>query len=221
MQPEHNINKYNSGIDNNCDKVKEFRSYNILARKALWEGDISSAYQLFDKAHSLLGCGYCKLMMGEKDDALNYLLLIKDSSPAVNWLIELIKFLNSDESSSPTYMQIKNFYEQDLNMLFKYNQNEYVNKIIKGNTFFECYNKEIYKYTARVLLNYDLVALAETYIKKSLDIYYNDPETHFILGEIYMKNNKIENAKYEYKKSNEVIGVYLPAQKRLNDLNRI
>ncbi len=221
MNAEQNTFQYNSGITNNDSDVKKFRSYNIMAKKSLWEGDIISAYNLFQKINSLHGCGYCKLMMGEKEEALNYLILVKDSSSAVNWLIELIKFLNKDESSSPSFMQIRDFYEQDLDMLFKYQRNEYINQILGGNNFFECYNKEIYKYTARVLLNYNLTALAESYIKKSLDIFYNDPETHFILGEIYMKHNQYEKAKEEYNAANNVINGYLPAQEKLKSFEHI
>lgn len=215
MQTENNINTYKSGINNSNDNAEEFRIYNIQAKESLEDGDIISSYNLYKKAHSALGCGYCKLLMGEADEALENLILIKDSSSAVNWLIELIKFLNDDESSLPTYMQIRNFYEQDLDMLFKYQQNEYVNKILNGIKFFEYFNREVYKYTARVLMNYNLSALAESYVKKSLEIFYNDPETHYILGEIYLKSNKYNRAKEEFEKADGVISGYLPAKEKL------
>jgi tetratricopeptide (TPR) repeat protein len=215
MQTEQNFNKYESGINNNDNDVSEFRIYNIMAKKSLWNGDIISAYNLFEKTKSILGCGYCKFLMGEKEDAIKYLILIKDSSSAANWLIELINFLNNDENSAPTYMQIRNFYEQDLDMLFKYQRNDDINKILKDIKFFGFYNKEVYKYTARVLFNHDLYALAETYINKSLEIFYNDPETHYILGEIYLKFNKFEKAREEFKKADKVIQGYLPAKEKL------
>ena len=161
MTTEVNIIKNNSGSTDDNNNSNVVRSYSINAKKALWEGNIVSAYELFNKANSILGCGYCKLMMGEKEEAYSYLTIIKNSSSYVNWLLELIKYLNNDDTCYPTYMQIRNFYEQDLDMFFQYQRNEYINQLLKGNDFWECFNKEIYKYTARVLYNHNLTALAE------------------------------------------------------------
>ena len=51
---------------------------------------------------------------------------------------------------------------------------------------------------------------------KSLGICYKDPETHFILGEIYEKEGNIEQAKNYFKKAIEANGEYAPATRKLN-----
>lgn len=209
----------NSGTNEEKNKIQGFRIYNIAGKNALYACNLSSAYENFEKANSIIGCAYCKLLKTEAESALSMLLPIKNSSTAVNWLISLIKLLKDDMSYPPSYMQIRNFYEQDLNLFFLYKLESYINKILQNIKFFECFNKEIYKYNARVLLNYGYVLLAKEYIKQSIDIYYKDPETHFILGEIYLKTGQRKKAKKEFEISNMVNNEYIPAKQKIRELD--
>lgn len=212
---ENNITDNNS--ERNNDKV---RSYHIQALKLLQEGNAQAAYLIFDKINSIYGCAYCKIMQGDIQSARILLNIIKDSSSAVNWSIVMINLTDDTKGDYPTYLQIRNFYEQDLDMLLKYKQNDIANKIINKNGYLENFNREIYKYSARVLFNYDNIDLSEKLLKKSLDIFYNDPETHFMLGEIYLKQKNIPKAKLAFEVSNEVIGMYGPAFKKLIELEK-
>ena len=80
------------------------------------------------------------------------------------------------------------------------------------------YNKEVYKFTARVLMDNGASLRAVSYLKKSIDVYYYDPEVHFMLGEAYLKTGSIEDARKEYKISNNVSGGYFPAVQKLKQL---
>ena len=162
--------------------------------------------------------GYIKFLMGKTDEALVILSLVKGYSPFTDWLFSLINTLNGNKKYYPTYFQIRNFYEQDLEVLFKVKQNELINKIINLNEYFENFNKEIYKYTGRVLYNNNLIKESKNYLLKSIDICYKDPETHFLLGEVYIKEGERQSAIREYKKAAEVNEEYLPAEDRLKDL---
>ena len=217
----NNINKFlffnNSG--NNEVKDSEFRSYNMIAKNALQSGNINEACEYFDKANNILGYAYCKLMGGNLDEALSILILIKNSSSAANWLISLINVINGRTNIFPTYLQIRSFYEQDLNMFIFYHQLQIASKIIEKNTYFENFNREIYKYTARVLIQYHQIELCEKLLKKSLDICYKDPETHYLSGELYLEKNEIENAKKAFTDSNLTIDGYAPALMKLKELS--
>lgn len=212
-------------IQKNYSKIKELLknsheswSFNMLGKISLTENNIIEAFNYFNNAGNIQACGYCKFLTGNTEEAEIILSLIKDSSPFVNWLLYLISILKGNKYKYPTYFQIRNFYEQDLDMLIKLKQYGIAEKILEHNSSFERFNKEIYKYSARVLLNNKKINAALLYLKKSIDICYNDPETHYILGELYlMQNNKIL-AEQEFKKSNEVNSGYLPAIKRLKDL---
>ena len=215
-EQEKNIYNNNSGQDND-EKV---RSYNISAQKELQKGNIKQAYLIYDKIHSLAGCGYCNFLLGNLTEAEIQLNLIKGSSPFVNWLISLISTIKEyDNDDFPTYMQLKCFYEQDLDMLLNCKNNELAQKIINKNPYFECFNREIYKYSARVLLNHGDTVTSEQLLYKSLDILYKDPETHYLLGEVYLKKSEKERAKEAFINANKVAGKYLPALKMINDLS--
>ncbi len=195
------------------------KEYNTKAKAALQSIEPENALEYFNKAENLYGCAYVKFLTGELDEAKVILTLINGSSSAVNWLLCLINIINGENiTRNPTYFQIRNYYEQDLEMLFKYHQTEIIEKIIKKITYLEKFNREIYKYTARVLLNNNYIQRAKKYIEKSISISYKDPETHYIYGMIYEKMNEKEKAKDEYQKAIEVSKEYNPAKIKLNEL---
>lgn len=194
--------------------------HNFAGNKALQSGEIQSAIDFFKKSQNLFGQAYCCFLTGDFEEAKCFLKPIKESSSAANWLLSLISIAEGKEIIAPTYFQIRNFYEQDLEMLLLYKQKDTVRKILDNNQYFEKYNKEIYKYSARVLFNNKMYDTAEKLLKKSLEILYKDPETHYMLGEIYEIKKEYTEAKKEYNKSNEVTGEYLPAKNKLEKLNK-
>lgn len=207
-----------SGINEFKKDFSDFRSFNIFAKSELYLGNIETAYSYFNKAQNIYGCAYCMFLSENLEKSKILLKLIKNSSPAVNWLLFLTEVIENNITEPPTYFQIRNFYEQDLEMLFKYQKNDFINKIIEKNSYIEFFNKEIYKYTARVLLNNKYIDIAEKFLKKSVDICYNDPETHFILGELYIMKKNFKKAQNEFSIANSIAGEYLPAKNKLKDL---
>ncbi len=212
------IDKDYSGIRKLQKDSSNFWSFSILGKIELYTGNVKNAYNYFNKAKLIYGCCYCNFLMGKTDEAKTLLNLIRESSSAAKWLIFLINILEDNYSEIPTYFQIRNFYEQDLNMLFKYKKTDYIKKIISENKYMEHFNKEIYKYSGRVLLNNNQLELAEKFLQKSLDIFYKDPETHFMLGEIYEREKRLFNAQKSYELANEVNRGYFPAIKKLKVL---
>lgn len=211
------IRKDYSEIKELLKNSSDFRSFNILGKISLWNKDLENAYYYFNKAQSVLGCCYCHILNDKISEAQVLLNLVRNSSPCINWLISLTNILDGKEDIFPSYFQIRNFYEQDLELFFQYNKEKYIKTIISKQDFLEYFNREIFKYTGRVLLNNNLLDKSEELLLKSLDIYYNDPETHFLLGEIYLNTDK-EKAVKEFKLSSEVNGNYLPAVNKLKDL---
>ena len=101
-------------------------------------------------------------------------------------------------------------------MLYKYKQQKIVDKLLTVIPLLENINREIYKYSARVLSNNKYYEQAKQLLLKSLDIWYKDPETHYLLGEIYELEQDYERAIKSYQKSNEATGEYAPAIRKLN-----
>lgn len=211
--------------DKDYSRIKEikndfstFWSFNIFAKRALYTSNIKEAYMYFNKAKNIYGCAYCKFIIGNINEAELLLKLVRDSSSAVNWLLFVIELIQGNITNPPTYFQLRNFYEQDLEILFQYKQTAFINKIVEKNSYMEYFNREIYKYTARVFFNNNYIDIAENFLKKSLDVCYKDPETHYLLGELYIVKKNFEKAKTEFSISSNVAGEYLPAKNKLKDL---
>lgn len=190
----------------------------MLGKINLWIGNIKEAYEYFNKAQSILGCCYCHIINENLEEAKVLINLVKESSPNIKWLLGLIDILEDKEEIYLSYFEIRNFYEQDLELFFQYKKYEYIDKIIKKIQLLEYFNREIYKYTARVFFNNKIFDTAEGFLKKSLDIFYNDPETHYLLGEIYNLQGNLKLARKEFQTSTDVNNGYQPAIKRLKDL---
>ena len=189
-----------------------------FAKSALREKKLHDAYNGFKSAVCLYGCAYCKLLNGELNEAKNLLESLENSSSFVNWLLILIEIIEGKKDKMPTYFQIRNFYEQDVEMLFFYERYDFISKIFQKTSYLANFNMEVYKYNARLLLNQGYLADSEILIKKSLDICFKDPETHYMYGELLLKRNDIEKAKQEFQKAIRVNGTYYPSLIKLKEL---
>ena len=209
-------NKDYSKIKELLKNSNESWSFNMLGDIAIIDIEPEKAFEYYNKAENIFGCAYCKFLEGELEEALIFATLIRNSSPAADWLYSIINILQNNLTYFPTYFQIRNFYEQDLEMLYKYKQQKIVDKLLTVIPLLENINREIYKYSARVLYNNKYNEQAKCLLLKSLDIWYKDPETHYILGEIYEQEKDLDKAIKSYQKSNEATGEYAPAIRKLN-----
>lgn len=212
-------------IKKDYSKIKEILknplnawSFNMLAKIALQENELQKAQDYFNKANNVYGCAYCEFLKGNIKEAKAILLIEKESSIASDWLNYLCSALQNDFSIYTSYFQIRNFYEQDLEMLFKYDKKDIINKILQLNTVLEQYNGEIHKFNGRVLKNHGYLDFAHECLLKSVDICYKDPETHYLLGELYEQKGDIQHAKKEYQKAIDVNNGYFPAFNKLQNM---
>ncbi|MBQ4123913.1 tetratricopeptide repeat protein [bacterium] len=212
------VEKDYSKIKELLQNSKESWSFNVLAKIHLNEGNIEKAIELYEIANNNQCLGYCHFLIGNEEKSKKILSQIRNYSSFTHWILFLIDLINRERKLTPTYMQIRNFYEQDIEMLYMQKQYNRIQKIINQNVYLEQFNREVYKFSARVLFNNNFKDEAIKFLKKSLDICYKDPETHYLLGEIYQQKNEKYLAIDEYKKAIAVIGGYLPAEKRLKDL---
>lgn len=209
------VKKDYSKIKQELKNPIEAWSFNILAKIALQEKEIIKAQDYFNKANNVYGCAYCEFLKGNLKETKAYLMIEKEPSIASNWLNYLCEILQNNFACYTTYFQIRNFYEQDLEMLFKYDQKNFINKILHLGNILGKYNGEIHKFNGRVLKNNGYLDYAEECLLKSVDVCYNDPETHYLLGELYEEKGNLQRAKAEYQKAIDVNNGYYPAIKKL------
>ena len=98
------------------------------------------------------------ILNNDLDTALQ--IFKKIDSPRALWGIALVNIINGYVEKYPTYFEIRNFYEIDLDFLLKNEKIEYIESILGALETLSSINQEIYKYTARVMLVNNLPEIA-------------------------------------------------------------
>lgn len=193
------------------DLVKTAQAYFI-------DGDFDTAKIFYSKLGMPLELAYCELYTGHINNAKKIISKIKKDSPAAEWIVAFIQMVEADLKIYPSYLQIRNFFEIDFNNLFLCGTKEQVENVINYVPVLANVNGEIYKLAARVLKNNGQDELAKTFLEKSLDICFKDPETHFMLAELFCKHKNYELAKKHLHYACET-GRYFPAERLLKQIS--
>jgi len=192
------------------------KSYKEAKNKFL-TGDFSGE-DFFLKNGFMVEYAYCRLLSGDAEGArLAFVDKAKQDFRA-DWGRKLIEFVQGYVSNVPSYFQIRNFLEIDLNLLIQAGQAQYVENIINGADLFYSINPESYKFIARAMYNNDFAQIALYYLLKAKDKFYYDPEMHFMLANCYVKQGDILRAKESIKSCLTILPAYYPAKKLLDTL---
>ena len=192
-------------------------NYQKLAQKYFIDGDFVSAKNLYQKLRMPLETAYCEIFTGNLYNAKKIIMQLTQDSPAEEWIISFVQMIEANLIKMPSFLQVRNFFEIDLNNLFLYGKKEWIENVINYVPVLATVNAEIYKLAARVLKNNEQYELSQRFLRKSLDICFQDSETHFLLAEIYIKEGYTEDAKQHLKYACEG-GGYAPAQKLLSQI---
>lgn len=189
-------------------------NFKKLAQRYYIEGNFKTANLYYKQLDMPLEIAYCELFSGNLYKAKKYISMLKKESPAEEWIICFIQMIEANLFDMPSFLQIRNFFEIDLNNLFLCGKKEWIENVINYVPVLSTVNAEIYKLTARVLKNNEQFELAKKFLLNSLDICFNDSETHFLLAEIYIKYGQIQQARKHLQYACEG-GGYAPAEKLL------
>lgn len=132
-------------------------------------------------------------------------------SPRAKWGVILVSILKGYLEIYPTFFQIRNFLEIDLDFLLKNQKLEYVEQMLGALEIFSTINQESYKFAARVMFENNLLSAACNYMQKSKDVYYNDAELHFMLARYYYRVHDYEAALFYVNECLKLISDYYPA----------
>ena len=141
-------------------------------------------------------------------------------SPRAKWGTAFIDILLGYIEHYPTYFEIRNFLEIDLDFLIKNEKIEYVEQILGALKILIDINQETYKYVARVMFENRLYKAAREYLEKSKDIFYNDPELHFLYAKYYLKTREYEKADFHLDECLSILPDYFPAQQLQKEISR-
>lgn len=152
---------------------------------------------------------YLNLLEKKLDDAEQ--IFYKIDSPRANWGKVLVSILKGQVIRYPTYFQVRNFYEIDLDFFIKNESIDYVESLLGALEFLVNINHEVYKYAARVMYANKLFSIAFDYMNKSKAVNYNDAELHFMLSKYYYENKNYKFAFYSINECLNLIPDYYPA----------
>lgn len=199
---------------NNLMSVESY----IEAKNKFLSGDYLLAEDYFKQNGFVLEYGYCKLLSGEIASAKTIFKTVSDQDLRADWAYKLIQFIEGYVVDVPSYFQVRNFLEIDLNLLIEAAQPAFVENIINGADLFYSVNPESYKFIGRVMLfnNFDDIALH--YLKKAKDKFYYDPEMHLMMANCYINSGDKPLAKTAINCCLGMLPNYYPAKKLLETI---
>lgn len=189
----------------------------IEAKQKLLTGDYSVS-DFFRQNESILEYAYCLLLLGKVEEAKKEFMKVSDFDFRANWAEKLIQFIQGYVKIVPSYFQIRNFLEIDLNLLLQAGQAGYVEYVINGADLFYSVNPESYKFISRVMLNNNYTEIALHYLSKARDKFYNDPEMHLMLANCYFKMGDKQQAKISANNCLNIFPEYFPARRLLQSI---
>jgi len=160
-----------------------------------------------------------------RSEELAYLAILKEDllsaqaifesldSPRARWGIALVGILSGFLEYFPTYFEIRNFLEIDLDFMIKNEKFDYTENMLGSLEILYKINHEVYKYTARVLYENKLYKTALEYMEKSKELNYNDPELHYMLAKYYVHTKQFNLAEHYIEECLKIIPMYYPAIK--------
>ncbi len=133
-------------------------------------------------------------------------------SPRGKWGMSFVSILKGFMTVYPTYFGIRNFLEIDLDFLLKNEKINYVEQCLGALEILSSINQETYKFAARVMLENHLYSSALKYMDRSKQIYYNDPELHYMYAKYYLETNNLSEACFYVNECLNLLPDYYPAR---------
>lgn len=176
-------------------------------------GRIKGCKAYFENHNYYMEAAYCCIMLDELEEADSYFQKAKQWDNRACWGLFLIQMIRGVIRTSPTYFQIRNFLELDLNLLLLYCKGDYIEKIIKYADYMAYYNPECYKFIGRVFWANKFMPAAKFFLRRAKDKFYQDPELHYLLAYIaYYEDKNIEQCKKSLNTCLELLPEYAPAK---------
>ena len=104
--------------------------------------------------------------------------------------------------------------------LLKKDKIEYVALILGSLDIIININQETYKYVARTMFENRLYKSCREYLEKSKDIFYNEPELHFLFAKYFIKNREYANADFHLDECLIILPDYFPAKNLQKEISR-
>ena len=160
--------------------------------------------QFFVKKGYILENAYYELLSDNLEKAKNLFSAIKNNDIRAHWACFMISMIEASIKEYPSYFELRNFLEIDLNILIHYFKGDYVEKIVRYADFMFTINPEVHKFIGYLEQGMFFLDRAKSY-------FYHDPELHYLLAYIYYNTNQVEQAKKALEDCIRILPDYFPA----------
>lgn len=188
------------------------------AKKDFLAAKFKGCKKFFETHNYRLELAYCEIILDNLKNARKIFEQLEIQDPRAHWGLVMLDFINGCVLRYPTYFELRNFLEIDLNILITYCKGDYVEKIIRYADFMYTINPEVHKFIGRVLLNNGLKPQAIFFLNRARDNFYQDPELHYIFAEIFKNEADIEQCRNALLTCLSILPNYAPASAMLNKI---
>ena len=193
----------------------------IQAKERLLTASDEDCQQFFKDNGYILEAAYYELFHKNCNMAHKLFLSVADEDIRANWGAFLSAMCSDCVSGYPSYMEIRNFFEVDLQLLLNYYLGDYIEIICNYSNFLGNINSEVYKYMGRVFMKNNYTSLGLLYLKHGEDYFYRDPELHYLLAEYYYQIKDYNTSRDYINKCLRLLPEYYPAVKMYKLLNTL
>ena len=166
----------------------------------------------------ILENAYYELLSENLEKAKNLFRAIKNNDIRAHWADFMISLIEENIKEYPSYFELRNFLEIDLNILLTYFKGNYVEKIIRYCDFLFTINPEVHKYIGRVFYNNGYFEQGMFFLDRAKNYFYHDPELHYLLAYIYYNNNDFAQAQKALDDCLSILPKYFPAENLLKQI---
>ncbi len=188
------------------------------AKKDFLSAKFKGCKNFFESHNYKLEQAYCEIILDNLQKAYSIFLELESIDLRAHWGLVMLEFINGCVSRYPTYFELRNFLEIDINLLIMYCKGDYVEKIVRYADFMFTINPEVYKFIGRVFLNNGLKPQALFFLCRAKDNFYQDPELHYIFAEIYKNDENLEYCRKALETCLSILPNYAPATAMLKDI---
>ena len=181
------------------------------AKENFLVGQFDDCQRFFAQNGFMLEEGYCELVADNLERATALFEKIKNIDIRAHWGLYLISMIQLNPRICPTYFELRNFLEIDLNILLTYYKGDYVEKIIRYADFMFTINPEVHKFIGRVLYNNGYNEQGMFFLDRAKNYFYHDPELHYLLAYIYYNHSDYAKSERSANDCLYILPNYFPA----------
>lgn len=184
---------------------------NESAKVFFYNKQYKEALNLFMKENNCYASGLCCLLLKDEKNAKKFWDLNKKNCPACDWGLIVLDFIHLKLDKQPKFFQTRAFLEVYLNLFIENGFIEWSENLIGCCDKLYRSNPESYKFIARALYSNGYFDLAITFCKKSLRLFYADPEAFLILSQCQYLLGDLAEAMDSINRVLSMVDDYYPA----------